>query len=129
SPPLGFWRPEGRIFCRLMKKVLLLLLLPFCGCFHSKDELVVNADGSGVVTLETELLLSAAAISPIAEGLSEREEASTLYPPTDENEAKAYFPKDFEVTVKEDVGPGGFPILHVTAKFRDINALLASRYA
>jgi len=109
----------------------LLLLLALCGCFKTKDELTMNADGSGSVRLETRLLILSDTLQGLGMGksMSERE-GPVSYPPTAEAEAKRWFPaKDFKMSAKEDRAEDGSSTLVITADFKDVNALLASPYA
>lgn len=115
-----------------MKKSILcplVLALALCGCFKTKDELTINADGSGSVRIETRVLVPTETLGALGIGMRAGggEDAPAVYPPTSEEEAKRYFPgKDFTVTTKEE---DGGKLLVVTAEFKDVNALLRSPYA
>jgi hypothetical protein len=107
---------------------MLVLAIALCGCFKTKDELTINADGSGTVRLETRLLISPEVIQSLGMGMGGGEEPMT-YPPTSEAEAKRWFPaKDFKLTAREDRTEDGSTLL-ITAEFKDVNSLLASPYA
>ena len=115
----------------MTKKLLpFLLLLPLCGCFKTKDELTILADGSGSVRLETHLLIASETLEALGFGMSRGTgiDAPSVYPPTSEIKAKQFFPgKQFVVTVNEEKKAGG-SLLVITAAFKDVNALLASPY-
>ena len=108
-----------------------LLLVFLCGCFNTKDELTINADGSGRVKIETR-----SSIPPeLSEGMGLGGRmggmgGEVMYPPTSEADARKFFPgKDFNVTVKQGKADNGDVTTMVEAGFKDINALLASPYA
>jgi hypothetical protein len=105
-----------------------LLLVALCGCIKVKDELTINADGSGTVRIETQSSLP----SEYAEGLGLAGQVpggGGIYPPTSEVEARKYFPaKDFTVTVKPQKPVNGSTTTIIEASFKDINALLVSPY-
>jgi hypothetical protein len=107
-----------------------MLLLFLCGCFKTKDELTINADGSGKVRIETHT-----SIPPeLSEGMGMGGRMAGLggdvmYPPTSEAEARKFFPgADFNVSVKQEKADNGDVTTVVEAGFKDINALLASPY-
>src|SRR5881396_2759416 len=109
----------------------ILLLTLLCGCFKTKDELTLEADGSGSVRIETRTSLSAERLASLglggrSRGLGE----GPIYPPITKAEASKFFPaKDFRLTVKEETGADREQVVVVEAIFKDVNALLASRYA
>jgi hypothetical protein len=112
---------------RMMIGLLLVLL---CGCIRTKDELTINADGSGKVRLET-----TSSIPPeFSEGMGTQAGllgmgGSVLYPPLTEAEARKFFPgKDFKVTVKQQKTSNGDVITVIEAEFQSVNSLLASPY-
>jgi hypothetical protein len=107
-----------------------VLAVALCGCFKTKDELTLNADGSGSVRIETRVLVASETLETLGLGMTGGgDDAPSVYPPTSEDEAKRFFPaKDFTVTVKEEKEGQG-ALLVVTAAFKDVNALLASPYA
>jgi hypothetical protein len=112
-----------------MKKTLTLgvLLACLCGCIKNKDELTLNADGSGKVRIETQRSLP----PEMGEGmaLGRMGGLSVVYPPTSEAEAQKFFPqKDFTVKVTAQRGTNGETTTIIEAEFKDINALLASPY-
>jgi len=107
-----------------------LLLLCLCGCFKTKDELTINADGSGKVRIET-----LSSLPPeLSEGMNLQSRmgglgGSVIYPPTSEAEARKFFPgKDFTVTVNQQKADNGDVTTVIEAEFKNINALLASPY-
>jgi hypothetical protein len=107
-----------------------LLLVFLCGCFKTKDELTINADGSGKVRIETR-----SSVPPeLSEGLGMEGRmggmnGGVMYPPTSESEAQKFFPgKDFTVTTKQEKSDNGEVVTVIEAAFKDINALLASPY-
>lgn len=107
-----------------------LALALLCGCFKIKDELVLEADGSGVVRLETVSTVPPEMMAGFGMGAREDEGGPLIYPPATESEAKKFFPeKDFAVVAKQKRGADGSIVLTVEAKFKDVNALLASPYA
>jgi hypothetical protein len=110
-----------------MKKLILLLALTgLCGCFEVEDELVIDSQGSGNVTITVK-----AKIPEEMEGAGEMagSELGAAYPPFTEAAARRLFPaKDFTVkTEKKD--SGGTNVLTIHAAFKDVNAMLASPYA
>jgi hypothetical protein len=110
---------------------MLVLAAALCGCFKTKDELTINADGSGAVRLETRLLIPSETLQGLGMGMGMGgNEGLLAYPPTSEAEAKRWFPaKDFKITTKEDRTEDGGSTLVITAEFKDVNGLLASPYA
>jgi hypothetical protein len=110
---------------------MLVLAAALCGCFKTKDELTINADGSGAVRLETRLLIPSETLQGLGMGMGMGESEGTMaYPPTSDAEAKRWFPvKDFKITAKEDRTEDGGSTLVITAEFKDVNRLLASPYA
>ena len=107
-----------------------LLLVFVCGCIKTKDELTINADGSGKVQIETQ-----SSIPPeFSEGMGMQAEmggagGSIIFPPLSEAEARKFFPgKDFNVTVKQQKADNGDVTTIIEADFKNINALLASPY-
>lgn len=110
---------------------MLALAFALCGCFKTKDELTINADGSGFVRLETRLLIPSDTVHGLGMGMGMGgNEGPVTYPPTSEAEAKRWFPaKDFKMTAKEAQADVDGSTLVITAEFKDVNALLASPYA
>ena len=97
---------EGRFLGR-RPGLAMLLLLPLCGCLQTKDELTLEADGSGKVRLETRVLVSSDLLSGMTMGMRMGGNEPIIYPPVSETEAKRLFPaKDFKVDVKTE-GRGG----------------------
>ena len=108
---------------------MLVLAVALCGCFKTKDELTINADGSGTVRLETRVLIPSETLQGLGMAMG-ASEGPVTYPPTSEAEAKRWFPaKDFNMTVKEDRAEAGDSTLVITAEFKEVNRLLASPYA
>jgi hypothetical protein len=107
-----------------------LLLVFLCGCIRTKDELTINADGSGKVQIET---VSSIPLE-LSEGMGMQAGlggagGGAIYPPLTEAEARKFFPgKDFNVTVKQQKADNGEVTTVIVAEFKDINALLASPY-
>jgi hypothetical protein len=110
---------------------MVVLAVALCGCFKTKDELTINADGSGALRLETRLLIPSETLQALGAGMSMGEaQGPVTYPPTSEAEAKRWFPaKDFKMTAREDRAEDGGSTLVITAEFKDLNVLLASPYA
>lgn len=110
---------------------MLVLAAALCGCFKTKDELTINADGSGTVRLETRLLIPSETLQGLGMGMGMGgNEGPVTYPPASEVEAKRWFPaKDFKMTAKEDRAEDGGSTLVITAEFKEVNGLLASPYA
>ncbi len=110
---------------------MLALAFALCGCFKTKDELTLNADGSGAVRLETRLLIPSETLQGLGMGMGlGGNEGPVTYPPTSEAEAKRWFPtKDFKMTAKEDRADDVGSTLVITAEFKEVNALLASPYS
>lgn len=78
----------------MWKRILVaVLLVGLCGCIKIKDELTINADGSGKVRIETlsslppEMLSSMGLASQMA-GAGD----NVMYPPANEAEAHKFFP-------------------------------------
>jgi hypothetical protein len=105
-----------------------LLLTCLTGCIQTKDELTINADGSGKVRIETRTAAGAnlAAAGSMA-GMGGP--SPLIYPPASPEEAKKFFPgKDFVVTARQTNAENGDSITVIEAEYKDINALLASPY-
>lgn len=103
------------------------LLLTLCGCIKVKDELTLNADGSGKVRIETVSSLPPEFAEGL--GLSERMGDNAIYPPVGEEEARKFFPeKDFTFTVKQEKARNGDITNIIEAEFQNLNTLLASPY-
>ena len=112
------------------KLIVAVLLAGLCGCIKVKDELTLNADGSGQIRLETQSGVPAE-FSGSMGALSQMggADAGLIYPPASEAEAHKFFPaKDFTITVKEQKAENGDTTAIIEASFKDINALLASPY-
>ncbi len=107
-----------------------LLLICLTGCLQTKDELTLNADGSGKVRIETRTAAGANAASLAAmAGEMGGQQTLVIYPPASPAEAKKFFPgKDFVLTSKQTNGENGDSVTVIEAEFKDINALLASPY-
>ena len=107
----------------------MLLLVFLCGCIKTKDELTINADGSGTVRIET-----LSSLPPeLSEGMDSQMNGlgggTTIYPPLSEAAARKFFPgKDFTVTVKQQKADNGEVTTVTEVEFKNINALLASPY-
>jgi len=114
----------------MLKTITLgLLLALLCGCIKTKDELTINADGSGRVRIETQSSLP----PELSEGMGGQMNAmgggAVIYPPTSEAEAHKFFPeKNFTVNVKQQKADNGDVTTVIEAEFKNINALLASPY-
>jgi hypothetical protein len=111
---------------KLLKRIGPVLLAGLlCGCFQGKDELTLQPDGSGTVRLTMHTDLSAELLSVLHMSVGS---GAGTYPPLNEADAKRFFPaKDFLVTVEEK-GADESKTIVIEAKFKDINALLASSY-
>jgi hypothetical protein len=107
-----------------------LLLLFLCGCLKTKDELAINADGSGSVKIETHSSIPPEISETMSmEGGMSRMGGGLIYPPVSEAEAQKFFPgKNFSVSVKQEKTDSGETVMIIEAAFKDINALLASPY-
>ena len=107
-----------------------LMLIGLTGCLQTKDELTLNADGSGKVRIETRTAAGANRRPPqsgIAAGMGG--EGTVFYPPASPDKAKKFFPgKDFVITAKQTNAENGDSVTVIEAEFKDINALLASPY-
>jgi hypothetical protein len=102
-----------------------LLLAGLAGCIQTKDELTINADGSGKVRLETRIGADAGSIGAVSGQMG----GGVIYPPLSEAEAQKFFPgKDFKITVKQDATDKGDQVTVVDVEYKDINSLLASPY-
>lgn len=115
----------------MWKQMTIGLLLVFaCGCIKTKDELTINADGSGKVRIETQSsippeLTESMGMGSGMMGLGE----AVIYPPVSEAEARRIFPaNDFTVAVDQQKSTNGDTTTVITAEFKDINKLLASPY-
>jgi len=104
-----------------------LLLVLLCGCLKTKDELTINADGSGKVRLETQ-----SSIPPeLAGGMGGMGGMGglVLYPPLSEAEARKFFPgNDFKVNVTQQKAANDEVTTVIEAEFTSLHALLASPY-
>ncbi|HXR08406.1 MAG TPA: hypothetical protein VN765_13800, partial [Candidatus Acidoferrum sp.] len=106
-----------------------LLLICLTGCLQTKDELTLNADGSGKVRIETRTAAGANAASLAAMSGEMGGQGPAIYPPASPAEAKKFFPgKDFVLTTKQTNAENGDSVTVIEAAFKDINALLASPY-
>jgi hypothetical protein len=112
------------------KPLLGLLLLSLCGCIKIKDELILNADGSGQVQLETVSSLPPEYAAGMGmAGQMGGAGGGLIYPPVNESEARKFFPrKDFNVTVHAQKAANGDVTNVVQAEFKNLSALLASPY-
>jgi len=107
---------------------ILALVLLCAGCFKIKDELTIEADGSGKIKIETRTSLPAELLGNF--GMQVGESENVMYPPITEAEAKKFFPgKGFTVMTKEEKAGESERMLVIEASFEDINSLLASAYA
>src|SRR5436190_18819226 len=129
---IRFWRQTigEPIYNVMWNRVLISLsLVALCGCFKTKDELTVEADGSGVVRIETQTSIPPEMAGMVGAGRMRGGAGMMTYPPISEEEAQQWFPeKDFKVTTKERKDADGESVLTIEAKFIDVNALLASPY-
>jgi hypothetical protein len=108
-----------------LSAVLILTLL--CGCFDVKDELTLEADGSGKVRIETTSVMDPEMYGGGAMEMSGMG-GGVMYPPVNETEARKFFPgKEFDVSVKQEKS-GQKTVTLVEAAFKDVNALLRSPY-
>src|SRR5881628_1858149 len=81
----------------------ILLIALLCGCFKTKDELTLEADGSGKVRIETRTSIPAEMLSTMGIGIGMGASDAVMYPPIAQSEAKKFFPsKSFTVTTKEE---------------------------
>lgn len=105
----------------------ILGLLLVCGCFQVQDEVTVQPDGSGKVTLTLRTSLSEEATGMMM-GMSGMGGRGGMYPPFSESQAKQFFPpKDFSLKVEEKQ-EGDAKTMVIEAAFKNVNALLASPY-
>ena len=109
---------------------IICLLLPLlCGCFETKDELTLNADGSGTVHIETRTTVPPEMLAGMGMGMGGSETTEPFYPPISKADARKFFPgDDFTVSVKEKADKGQ-PEIVIDATFKNVQALLASPYA
>ena len=115
----------------IMRKQILagLLLLALCGCIKIKDEITLNADGSGTVRIETRSSVPTDLAQGMGMGRLGGAGNSVMYPPVSEIEARKFFPeKDFKITVTQSKADNGEVTTIIEAQFKDLNALLASAY-
>ena len=97
-----------------------------CGCFQVQDDLTLQADGSGRVTLTVHSSLSEEMVGMLR--MSSPYGSAPMYPPVNEAEARHFFPpRDFTLKVEEKEAAEGKTLV-VVASFKDINRLLASPY-
>lgn len=101
-----------------------------CGCFQVEDELTIEKDGSGAVNLTVSSRLPQETVENLGMmGSGFGSGNGPAYPPINEMEARHFFPaKDFTVKTERKAAEGNGS-LQITARFKDINALLASPYA
>ena len=106
----------------------MLLLVFLFGCIKTKDELTINADGTGTVRIET-LSGLPPELSAGLDGQMGALGGASIYPPLSEAEARKFFPgKDFAVTVKQQKADNGDVTTVTEVEFKNINGLLASPY-
>ena len=99
-----------------------------CGCFQVQDDLTLQADGSGKVTLSVHSSLSEEMVGILVMSSPYGNASAPMYPPVNEAEARRFFPpKDFALKVEEKEAAEGKTLV-VEASFKDINRLLASPY-
>ncbi len=112
-----------------IKRWLPVLAMVFlCGCFQVEDELTLQPDGSGKVTLTIHTSLPHEATDMMM-GMSGMDGGGLIYPPASEAEARHFFPpKDFSLKVEHKSGDDARMVV-IEAGFKDVNALLASPYA
>lgn len=112
----------------LKRWIPLLGTVLLCGCFQVQDDLTLQPDGAGKVTLTLHSSLPEEAMGMMM-GISRfGGGGAPMYPPTDETTARRFFPpKDFALKVEQKSGDDGTTLL-IEASFKDINALLASPY-
>src|SRR5437867_9627469 len=104
-------------------------ILLLCGCFKTKDELTLEADGSGKVRIETRTSIPVEMLSGAGLGLQMGASEIAIYPPITESEAKKFFPGNaFAVTAREEKTGDSGRIVVIEAAFKDVNTLLASPY-
>src|SRR5438874_4004612 len=97
------------------------------GCFQIEDELAIQPDGSGTIKLTVRTDIPEDMIGMASSFGSGR---SPIFPPTNEREAKYFFPaKDFTLKTEEKSAEGTKKTLVIEAAFKNINAMLASPYA
>src|SRR5437763_6406046 len=114
--PRGGWR--GVVAVR-GGTILLVGLL--CGCFQTKDELTLEANGSGKVRIETRTSVPAEMLAGM--GMQMGASENVIYPPLTESEAKKLFPgKAFTITAKEVKAGETERVLDVEAAIKDVNA-------
>ena len=100
-------------------------LLCLAGCIQTRDELTINADGSGSVRIETRVASGAESVGAMSGGMG----GGVMYPPVSEAEAQKFFPgKDFKITVKHDRKDQGESVTVINVEYKDLNSLLASPY-
>jgi len=105
-----------------------LLLVLLCGCLKTKDELTINADGSGKVHIETQSNIPPELVGGLQGGMGGMG-GFAIYPPTSEAEARKFFPgNDFKVTVTQQKGANDEVTTVIEAEFTSLRALLASPY-
>ena len=107
--------------------VILCLVCVGSGCLKVREHLVLRADGSGTVTIETQSAVPPDAVAMIRGrgGMNDY----LCYPPLTKDDAMRLFPGgDFTVEAKETQGEAGYSGLTVEVAFKDVNALLASPY-
>jgi hypothetical protein len=102
-------------------------LICLTGCIQTKDELTINADGSGKVRIETRVGSESASMDAMTGAMGGG--VIVAYPPISEAEVKKFFPgKDFKTIVKQETTDKGQTVTVVDAEFKDINSLLSSPY-
>lgn len=106
-----------------------LLLICLTGCLQTKDELTINADGSGQVRIETRTAAGANTAAAAGMAGAMGGQGLAIYPPSSPGEAKTFFPgKDFVLTARQTNAENGDSITVIEAQYKDINTLLASPY-
>ncbi len=104
-----------------------LVLVLGAGCVEVKDELTINADGSGTVRIETVTHAPGGYMTGGFGPMGPME--SLVYPPADSRQARALFPgDDFTVKVRRNRAAKGASGVTVRVTFKDINTLIESPY-
>jgi len=110
----------------LVRWLPVLLCFFLCGCFEVQDELTIHPAGSGQVRMVVRSTLPPDVLQAFTMGGNSG--SMPIYPPVTEVEAKRFFPeKDFATAVEES-SHGVTNSITIIAKFKDVNALLASPY-
>lgn len=123
-------KTKKNLACILTRCGTIVLTVLLSGCVETKDELTLEADGTGKVRIETRTSILEEMMAGTGLAMGTGSSNALLYPPITESEAKKYFLGDsFKATVRQEKIGKTERMLIIEATFKDVNALLNSPYA